>query len=153
VPWEWEMIRILIENKKKKLNETRLDPQEFPRDKGWQRVHSHSAQEDMTFPTGDGFVEVIDPKTNLNYSHPFNYSLGVINTEPVGQDSNGPIYEEYINENIPDPQTGIMEMRRHIAPGRAINFGFTGRKRDRDMNVLIVSIDGSEPRIFVRTLT
>lgn len=147
------MIKILIESKKKqKLNESKLDPMEFPRDKGWQHTHSHAAADDLGYPDSDGFVEMLGP-INLNFNHPFNYSMGIINIEPVAKDSNGDIYEEYINENIPDPVRGLQEMKRHIAPGRVINFGFTARKRNRDINVLIVSVDGDDPRMFVRTLT
>lgn len=147
------MIKIIIESKNKKiLKENTLEPGEFPSEKGWQHLQSMSAKEDLSYPVGDGFVEIMGPKFNLNYSHPTNVNIGVINMVPISQTEDGPMYEEYINENLTDPSIGMSEAQRHIAPGRVINFGFVGLKNNRTINVLIVSVDGDDFRMFARTI-
>lgn len=146
------MIKILLEQQ---LKENRFDANEFPKEKGWQFQQVREIGDDTSYPTGDGFVEVLkgsDGGFNLNFSHPYNYSIGVINMTPIQKTKDGPIYEEYINETATDPVLGLDEMKKHIAPGRAINFGFVGSKKNRTINVLFVSIDGDEARMFVRTL-
>ena len=155
-----------------------LNPKEFPSKLGWKRIESSSASEDINYPDDEpDFIE--QDLSSFNFSSFKNIKhvhLSVINMVPVssgsgalntdiengqgddGDNKNSPgqIYEEYlldeeINLNV---LVGFNRMKRHIGPNRSVNFGFVGIDQEQNQaNILFVSINGDEPRLFVRTLS
>ena len=133
--------------------ENQMNPKEFPERLGWKRITGVSIVDDLDYPEEK---DLIEEEPTLQFEKIQNVALSVINIMPVclATRKASAIYEEYIIdiEHKLNPLVGLNRMKRHAKLGRTINFGFSARRKGKLLNVLFVSVNGDQPKMFVRSL-